>query len=639
MTVSPPGGSRRGLFLCLVLVVWLGLDFNALMMSVLGTYFFFGLEGMPLHMPAIALVMLLAFGGPAVYGLLLARREVRREPGILLGLQLGAYLLCAFVRQSDVFAWTTVFGTLVSGVAVVSLLRRLGSFSHFEVPVLGFFLAVLLHLAAQLSGDGLIVAIRPTGVLVALLVFLGALAVSRARGLAGPPRRTSRAGPSDRSVQVSAAAVVPLLVVGVALVYNLSLWSAETPDTRAAVYSASFGLGTAAGFLAARSIASRPLVLASGAAGLGLALYLVLHLSYGLPLGLLAHGGGCYGLAVFVLLFLRRLDHRLRLGGGLPLAGLQVGAVISLAVLGSFLDTANPAGFWVALVAGVLLLGAAEARHPIAGGGRRPVARWAAGGALASLLPPLVFGMGSTGVAEKAGNVQDLTVMTSNARYGWTDDYRFEPAPYAEWLREHPATIVGLEEVSKGGFYGGFMDVFEYYRRRLPGHALYGDASTGFGNALFTSLPVLDSRVTPFADNGPIRRSYLRAVLENRGREIVVFVAHLAHLPPPNEIREAQVGELLEELERTQDPWILMGDLNANWDQDEIEKLARASHPVFRERPELRRVLTYPAAVPRKRLDYVFFSDGFEVVKEEAVLDTRATTDHRAVAVTLRLAP
>ena len=40
--------------------------------------------------------------------LFLSRRKIRHELEILLGLQLGAYLLCAFVRQSDIFAWTTV---------------------------------------------------------------------------------------------------------------------------------------------------------------------------------------------------------------------------------------------------------------------------------------------------------------------------------------------------------------------------------------------------------------------------------------------------------------------------------------------------------------------------------------------------
>ncbi len=41
---------QRSLFFALILVVWLGLDFNGLMMSVLGTYFFFGQEGTPFHL-------------------------------------------------------------------------------------------------------------------------------------------------------------------------------------------------------------------------------------------------------------------------------------------------------------------------------------------------------------------------------------------------------------------------------------------------------------------------------------------------------------------------------------------------------------------------------------------------------------
>jgi endonuclease/exonuclease/phosphatase family metal-dependent hydrolase len=252
------------------------------------------------------------------------------------------------------------------------------------------------------------------------------------------------------------------------------------------------------------------------------------------------------------------------------------------------------------------------------------------------MLPVALYQIEDSELLSAAGDRPELTVMTTNARYGWTDDYRFDPDPYVHWLQSNPASIIGMQEVNKGNFYGGFIDVFEYYRRQLPGRALYGDANFGFGNALFTDLEVIDSSVTAFASSDMIRRSYIWALVMHAGREIEVFVTHLSHLPHPNEIRQAQVEELVEQLARTERPWILMGDMNAITNDPEIAAFTQVSHPVFRERPELLSEYSYPSEQPRLRLDYIFFSDHFDLVDQE-VLDNQGSTDHRPIRSVLRL--
>ena len=42
---------QRGLYCALLLVVWLGLDFQGIFTSVLGTYFYFGGKGTPFGIP------------------------------------------------------------------------------------------------------------------------------------------------------------------------------------------------------------------------------------------------------------------------------------------------------------------------------------------------------------------------------------------------------------------------------------------------------------------------------------------------------------------------------------------------------------------------------------------------------------
>jgi endonuclease/exonuclease/phosphatase family metal-dependent hydrolase len=448
---------------------------------------------------------------------------------------------------------------------------------------------------------------------------------------------------SARSLQLSTVAFALLIDLGFTLLYNFNLWSARTPSVHASVYALFFGLGTAAGFLVARHLAPRrshlPALLASATAGMGFALWVVLHLSYRLELGLLAHGAGSYGLTVFWYLFVRRFkQHRDRTPGALPIAGMQVSNVVSLLVLSHFLMTANPSGFWVAFAIGVPLLCAVEMKLPIGTAAPLPARRAAAFAALflAPVLPALLYLTSDAGRVLETGGESELSVMTTNARYGWTDDYRFDPAPYLDWLRAHPADVVGLQEVNKGNFYAGFTDLFQLYRARVPGHAVYGDANFGFGNALFTRLRLRESRVVAYRDSDMIRRSFVWALLEYRGREIEVYVTHLSHLPHPNPVRQAQVAELVERLGASGRPWILMGDLNAHPDDPEITGLLQVAHPVFGERPELLSELTHPAAAPRERIDYVLFSAHFDLLDQE-VLDHDGASDHRPIRSVLRL--
>ena len=585
------------LFAALILVVWLGLDFQGLFSSVLGTYFYFGWTGTEFHAAKIAAIALLTVSGPLFYGLVLLRRQVRGELALVLGLQLAAYLFCAYVRQSDVFAWATVVGRLASGVAFVAVVRRMHTIT---MPAVGILLGVLLYLEARIASDGLMVAIHPTWPWVGLLAVLYAFTLSADRPEPVPSK-------PSRQLQLSAAGFVILFNLGLALVFNVNLWSAKTPDVHASVYMISFGAGVIAGLLAAPR----------GMLVIAVAMYVLLHRPYGIALGLAAHACGCYGLTVVCRRFVGSLD------GAVPIAGLQVGAVIALLVFGAFLQIPNPLILWVAFVIGAALLWRFEPA---------PRAR------LAWLAPFVVAMLYQPRPAEQANRPgPELTVLTTNARYGWTDDFRFDPDPYVEWLRKHPATIIGMQEVNKGNFYGGFTDVFEYYRTRIPGRKLYGDANFGFGNALFTDLEVREWNVTPYGTVGMIRRSYIHAVVSYEGREIEVFVTHLSHGKHPNEVRQAQVEELVERLERTTRPWILMGDMNAHPEDPEIEMYKQVAHPMFRERGDpLLTKKTYPSNNPTERLDYIFFSKHFDL-KSQSILDTEGTTDHRSIRSVLRL--
>ena len=79
-----------------------------------------------------------------------------------------------------------------------------------------------------------------------------------------------------------------------------------------------------------------------------------------------------------------------------------------------------------------------------------------------------------------------------------------------------------------------------------------------------------------------------------------------------------------------------MGDFNAMPSGPEIAAVMAISSPVFARRPELLEELSHPAQDPVKRIDYIFFSDHFELLGQE-VIDNGTTSDHRPIRTRLRL--
>jgi endonuclease/exonuclease/phosphatase family metal-dependent hydrolase len=79
-----------------------------------------------------------------------------------------------------------------------------------------------------------------------------------------------------------------------------------------------------------------------------------------------------------------------------------------------------------------------------------------------------------------------------------------------------------------------------------------------------------------------------------------------------------------------------MGDFNAQPHEPEIVELLKVSNPVFTQKPELLKALSHESIELTMRIDYIFFSEHFELV-EQKVLDNQGTSDHRPVFTRLKL--
>ena len=462
MTIAP----QRCLALAIILFTWLWMDFIGLMLSVLCTYFYFGMEGAPYHFVRIGAVALVSVSGAFVYRLLLRDRDKPWTVKIMLGSLVLLYFLLAGFRGSDFFAWFVVLGNVVCGMTAVALYRRFHLFAGQDSLFVSVMLGVVVYLGTRLGNDGMLTLFRVYSVSAVLMLGLLGLVMLGNSPHATPFSRDQRAMPA---AQLYAATTGTLIGLCVMFLFNLSLWSSRTPETPAAVYYGSFVLGTFAGILISRRLA----IVATGSVVLSIAaslcigggLYVVLFVEYGLVLGLLAHGIACVGTAAFWFLHARRYWASARDGSrAVPVFGLIAGTLGFAVPVVFFLLYANPAGYGVALLLASLVTIATELRarslEPVA---PRSGYRWLVVVVLITVVPiwaSLPSSKGTDSVERPdPSDRSELSVMSTNVRYGWTDDYRFAPLEHLQWVREHPADIIGYQEVNKGSLYGSFTDL------------------------------------------------------------------------------------------------------------------------------------------------------------------------------------
>jgi endonuclease/exonuclease/phosphatase family metal-dependent hydrolase len=239
-----------------------------------------------------------------------------------------------------------------------------------------------------------------------------------------------------------------------------------------------------------------------------------------------------------------------------------------------------------------------------------------------------------------------LRVMTYNIRSGNGDLART-----ADVIRAQSPDIAALQEVdvhwadrsafadqttelaSRLGLQARFAGIY-----RLPGAP--GAPLREFGVALLTRLPVVsfhNDTITRLStqEANPVPApmpGLLDAELDVHGTRVRVFVTHLDYRRDPS-VRARQVADMLRFIRSSSMPTLLLGDLNASPDAPELQPLLGRLHDVWDASPGPG--FTYPADVPRERIDYVLASPAFRV-RDVRVVDTQAS-DHRPVVADLTL--
>lgn len=201
----------------------------------------------------------------------------------------------------------------------------------------------------------------------------------------------------------------------------------------------------------------------------------------------------------------------------------------------------------------------------------------------------------------------------------------------AQVIAEERPDLVGLQEVHRGTWLSRFADQASELAR-LTGMKVHFGASFArkggeFGNALLTAGEVRSVEVHSLPGSGE-PRTILESRVEVRGSELRFLVTHLAAWGRLGSgQRSRQVLHLAERLRGIDEPFVMVGDLNAPPDAPELRHLVAAE--LFRSCGGLE--CTH--RMTRQRLDYVVADPGWTTVGARVL--RVGPSDHWPVVVEL----
>jgi endonuclease/exonuclease/phosphatase family metal-dependent hydrolase len=252
---------------------------------------------------------------------------------------------------------------------------------------------------------------------------------------------------------------------------------------------------------------------------------------------------------------------------------------------------------------------------------------------LAAALALVLVGAGAPPAGAQAAPT--LRVLTWNI-------HSEDPDRLAEAIEASGADVVALQEVDAYRARSGCRHQAFEVAERLGMHARLGanlrsgeECGNGrqalYGDAVLSRYPILEWGHTLLPNQGGERRGLLETLLDVDGRRVRVVSTHLEYASGSE--RKAQAEALVEHLQSSAEPTVVMGDLNGEPDDSGLAPLRDAFTDAWEAAGD-GDGFTNPARAPHRRIDYVFFR-GLTATSAE-VQDSTAS-DHLAVRADLVL--
>ncbi len=551
-------------------------------------------------------------------------------------LTLGVMVLAAarignqVVDDAGLDHWTSA----IALAALVGLLPLLASLGR-EMMVTGVLAGITFDSAIKGLGSTLDLPYRPGAAVLIATVALSAVLVYLSLTIPPPTRSGPRWGPALTLIGIG-----PYLFVQYQLLQSPG-WIAEVSSLPSGAVAVAITALNVAALWAARRFGSSPSLLATAGIVMGTA-------------AVLAEG------PAFVVLAALAIPAAGVVWSGLvpdtpgtsvapAAAAFTMGMVLFVALgFSYYLPLDLDLGFsqsQVRIVAGMLVLAfsvaAALARRPVA-----EVVPARVPGLVALSIGLPLLGLLGGGTLPEPPDTEPVRYMSYNLHQSFGTGGEMDVSAIASVIEESGASVIGLQEVARGGLLNANTDLFHLLGEKLGWEhaAFFGTTDPVWGNAILSRYPLgdVERSLLPKVDT-PYQRGYLAAPVTTPDGDVLFITTHLQHINDPAVHDEDPEADLYpvhrEQIEVILDEWrgrrpaVLVGDFNARPGWRQIEELLDAGWIDSWEEAGSGDGYTSNAADPRYRIDYVFHTPDLAATRV-AVIESPAS-DHFAVVADL----
>jgi len=234
-----------------------------------------------------------------------------------------------------------------------------------------------------------------------------------------------------------------------------------------------------------------------------------------------------------------------------------------------------------------------------------------------------------------AGNGYPVRVMTYNLHQGFDTRGYLGMEALAKTIETGNADIVALQEVSRGWFINGSVDMLIWLSQRLNMPYISGPVGDKlFGNAILSKYPVLEykNELLPKGDV-PLQRGFLWVKFDlGNNEELFIIATHLHHVDEDNHVRIPQIKTIVDYW-GNHDETVILGDMNAKPHWSEIQIYYNSGLLDTFNEAGTGNGYTYSSDNPEKRIDYIWISP--DLIATDFLIPESTASDHLGVAVTI----
>lgn len=230
-------------------------------------------------------------------------------------------------------------------------------------------------------------------------------------------------------------------------------------------------------------------------------------------------------------------------------------------------------------------------------------------------------------------NVAHARAEGRNQMFQSEDQARHNLSAIADVVKRENPHVVAFQEIDRNSFWNGRFDhtAFVAENTSFPHHfsgAHIDGENLEYGTALLSRLDLKDQKSVsfkrPFAR---MRKGFVVSTIDWPGEEdlqVDLVSVHFDFLTPKQRHREAT--ELIKILKMRDNPRIIMGDLNTDYNESQLIPRLEEALGLYTWAPN-EEAITFPRF--DKRLDWVLVSDMFHILSHEVLPDP--LSDHRAI--------